>query len=401
MRTSAGPSRRNSVALQRIAAILLTLAVCACSKSAQNQHDKGVPEVGFRVMQATSVPLVTELPGRVNALRTAEVRPQVSGVIFKRLFTEGAVVHAGQPLYEIDPSLYRAAAAQAKANLASAQAQAAAAQAKADRYKPLAAEQAVAQQDYTDALAQARAAQASIQQTRAVLNTAQINLRYTTVPAPLTGRIGRSLVTQGALVTTGQTDPLAVISVLDPIYVDIQQSSSDLLALRRKLADGGAAPLSAEVHLKLDDGSDYDHAGTVEFSEVTVDPSTGTVTLRARFPNPQGLLLPGMFVRASFAQARAAGAFLVPQVALTRDAKGNARVFVVGPGNKAVAREVVAERTLGANWIVTSGIKNGDRVITQGLGKFREDQPVKPVPETASQAPRTKGKQGGAQDRAD
>jgi membrane fusion protein (multidrug efflux system) len=306
-------------------------------------------------------------------------------VILKRLYAEGAVVRQGQPLYQIDASLYRAAAAQASANLTSAQAQAEAAQAKANRFKPLAAEQAVAQQDYTDALATARAASAAVAQNRAALNTAQINLRFTTVPAPITGRIGRSLFTEGALVTTGQADPMAVISVLDPIYVDIQQSAGDMLKLRRQLAAGGVAPVTADVRLKLDDGTDYELPGTVEFSEVTADTGTGTVTLRARFPNPEGLLLPGMFVRARFAQSQVGNAFLVPQVALTRDAKGNAVVYVVGPGNKAVKREVVADHTQDANWIVTAGLKAGDRVITQGLGKIKPDQPIKPVPETAPQ----------------
>lgn len=389
MRTSSGQRRRASASFRGIAAILLSLAVCACGKSGQDQRNRGTPEVGFRVMQATSAAIVTELPGRINALRTAEVRPQISGVVLKRLYSEGAIVKQGQPLYEIDPSLYRAAAAQASANLSSAQASAEAALARSNRLKPLAAEQAVAQQDYTDALAQARAAQASVAQNRAALNTAQINLRFTTVPAPITGRIGRSLFTEGALVTSNQADPLAVISVLDPIFVDIQQSSGALLALRRQFAAGGVAPLTAEVRLVLEDGSDYDVIGTVEFSEVTADPGTGTVTLRARFANPQGLLLPGMFVRARFAQSQVTNAFLVPQVALTRDPKGKAQVYVVGPGDKAVQREVTAEHTQGDNWIVTAGLKAGDRVITQGLGKVRANQPVKPVPENASQAPRT------------
>jgi len=393
MRNIPAHPRRNSASVQRIAAILLCLAICACSKAADDKRSKGTPEVGFRVMQPTSVPIVTELPGRINALRTAEVRPQISGVILKRLYAEGAVVRQGQPLYQIDPSIYRAAAAQASANLSSAQAQAEAAQAKANRFKPLAAEQAVAQQDYTDALAASRAASAAVAQNRAALNTAQINLRFTTVPAPITGRIGRSLFTEGALVTTGQADPLSVISVLDPIYVDIQQSSSDMLKLRRELAAGGVAPVVAEVRLKLDDGSDYDLPGTVEFSEVTVDPSTGTVTLRARFANPQGVLLPGMFVRARFAQAQVANAFLVPQVAVTRDSKGNPQVYVVA-GNKAEVRPITAQQTQGDSWIVTSGIKKGDRVITQGLGKVRPNQPIKAVPETASQAPHVGGKGG-------
>jgi membrane fusion protein (multidrug efflux system) len=382
--------------LRRSAAILLCLLVCACGKGTGDKRDKGPPEVGFRVMHHAAVPIETELPGRINALRTAEVRPQISGVILKRLYSEGAVVHQGQPLYQIDPSLYRAAAAQAQANLASAQAQAAAAQTRANRYRPLAAEQAVAQQDYTDAVAQARAASASVAQSRAALSTAQINLRYTTVPAPITGRIGRSLFTEGALVTSNQTDPLAVISVLDPIFVDIQQSSGDMLRLRQQLARGGVEPLTAAVKLKLGDGSDYGFPGTVEFSEVTVEPATGTVTLRARFPNPQQLLLPGMFVRATIAQSEVTDAFLVPQVAVTRDPKGNAQVFVVGPGNKAVARTVTAEHTRGDAWIVTAGLRDGDRVITQGLGKVRPDQPVKPVPETAPQTPGADGRKPGA-----
>lgn len=342
-------------------------------------------------MRSTTVPIMTELPGRINALRTAEVRPQITGVIVQRLFQEGSIVRQGQPLYQIDPSLYRAAVNQASANLASAQASAEAASAKAERYRPLAAEQAIAQQDYTDAAAAARQARAAVAQNRAALNTAQINLRFTHVPAPITGRIGRSLFTEGALVTNNQDDPLAVISMLDPIYVDIQQSSTDMLHLRRQLAQGGAAPMTAEVRLKLDDGSTYAHSGTVEFSEVTVDPGTGTVTLRARFPNPEGLLLPGMFVRASFAQSSVSSAFLVPQVALTRDAKGNAQVYVLSKDNKAIARPVTAEQTIGENWVVSSGLAPGDRVITQGLGKLRAGQPVKPVPESASQLPRSSG----------
>lgn len=393
MRTSPGQQRRrNSATVQRLAAIALCLLTLACSKAQEDRRNKGTPEVGYRIMQPTSAAIVTELPARINALRTAEVRPQISGVILRRLYAEGALVRQGQPLYQIDASLYRAAAAQASANLASAQATAEAAQAKANRFKPLAAEQAIAQQDYTDAAAQARAAGAAVAQNRAALSTAQINLRFTTVPAPITGRIGRSLFTEGALVTSNQQDPLAVISVLDPIYVDIQQSSGDMLRLRRQLAAGGTAPMTAEVRLRLEDGSDYSLPGAVEFSEVTADPSTGTVTLRARFPNPDGLLLPGMFVRARFAQAQVSDAFLVPQVALTRDAKGNAQVYVVGPGNKAVPRTVVADHTQGDFWIVTQGLKRGDRVIIQGLGKVRANQPVKPVPETSPQRPREGGR---------
>lgn len=368
-------------------ALALTLASCGSAAQDGRGRNQGPAQVGYRVMQPTSVTIETELPGRIAALRTAEVRPQISGVVQRRLFDEGAFVRAGQPLYQIDPSLYRAAADQAQANLASAQAQAEAARARANRLRPLAEAEAVAKQDYTDALASSRAAQAAIAQTGAALNTARINLRFTTVPAPITGRIGRSLFTEGALVTGGQADPLAVISVLDPVLVDLQQSSSDLLALRRRMAAGGAAPVTAPVRLLLDDGSDYGFAGTLEFSEVTADPQSGTVTLRARFPNPQGLLLPGMFVRARLAQSLQANAFLVPQSALSRDPKGQAQVYVLGPGNKAVARSVTATTTRGNDWVVTAGLKAGDRLITQGLGKMRPGQPVKPVPENAPQRP--------------
>ena len=363
----------------------LLLSTAGCGLQEDGDDSGKLTEVGYTVAHPTTVPFTTELPGRTSAFRTAEVRPQVSGVIQRRLFKEGSLVRKGQPLYQIDPSLYRAAADQAAANLASAQATAEAAEAKADRYRPLAEIEAVAKQDYTDAAAAAREAHAAVTQSRAALNTARINLRYTTVPAPISGRIGRSLFTEGALVTSSQTDPLAVIATLDPIYVDIQQSSSQLLRLRRLFSAGSATPMRMDVRLKLEDGSDYDHTGKLEFSEVTVVPTTGTITLRARFPNPDGLLLPGMFVRASLAQASMVRAFLVPQPALTRDPKGNAHVYIVGPGNKAALRTVTADRTAGSNWIVTEGLRDGDKLITQGLGTLKPDQEVKPVPEKTAE----------------
>ena len=347
------------------------------------------------MVQQTSVPVVTELSGRTSAYQTSEVRPQVSGIIRRRLFVEGSLVHKGQTLYEIDPSLYRAATAQASANLASAQASAEATRIKAERYKPLADMEAVAKQDYTDAAAQARQAAAAVAQNRAALQTARINLNVTRVPAPITGRIGRSLFTEGALVTASQADPLTNIQRLDPIYVDIQQSSADLLALRRALASGGAVPTTAVVRLKLEDGSDYGLTGTVEFAEAVVDATTGTVTLRARFANPQGLLLPGMFVRASFAQSLDTSAYLVPQTAVSRDPKGNATVFVVGPGNKAVQRTVTATRSQGMNWIVTDGLNPGDKVITEGIGRLKGNDVVRPVPAGSPQRIDPSGKGGG------
>jgi len=384
------------------AASLALLALSGCgarNDAAKNgRGQQGTPEVGFIAVQPTAVPLITELAGRTNASATSEVRPQVSGIIRRRFFTEGSYVRKGQPLYQIDPSLYRAAANQASANLASAQASAEAARVKANRYKPLADQQAVAAQDYTDAAAAARAAGASVDQNRAALDTARINLKFTTVPAPISGKIGRSLLTEGALATTNQTDPLTTITALDPIYVDIQQSAADLLKLRRSLATGGATPASAEVRLTLEDGSDYGFAGVVQFAEVMVDTTTGTVTLRARFPNPQGLLLPGMFVRASFAQATDPNAFLIPQQAVTRDAKGNAQVYLVGADNKAVVRAVTTTRTVGANWVVTAGLKPGDKVITEGVGKVKPGAAIKPVAAGSPQnlKPQSKdGKQGG------
>jgi membrane fusion protein (multidrug efflux system) len=363
-----------------IAASLAMLAGCGASSAKKGRGPAGPPQVGYVILQATSVPITTELAGRTTAYESSEVRPQVSGLIRHRYFTEGSLVRKGQPLYQIDPSLYRAATSQAQANLASAAANADATRIKAERYKPLADMQAVAKQDYTDAAAQARQAAAAVAQNRAALDTAKINLRYTTVPAPISGRIGRSLFTEGALVTASQTDPLATIQRLDPIYVDIQQSSAALLTLRRQLQSGGLVATKADVHLKLEDGSDYGYAGTVEFSEVVVDPATGTVTLRARFPNPQGLLLPGMFVRATFAQSIDNSAYLVPQQAVARDPKGNATVFIVGPGNKAIQRTVTATRAIGTNWVVTDGINPGDKIITQGVGKVKPNQAVVPVP---------------------
>ncbi|MFT4026313.1 MAG: efflux RND transporter periplasmic adaptor subunit [Novosphingobium sp.] len=380
-------------------ALAAVVLLAACGSSAQQAAQKGGPaQVGFVVAKPEPVPVQTTLSGRVNAFRSAEVRPQVSGVIRRRLFAEGQVVRQGQALYQIDPSLYQASVAQASANLASAQASADAAQVRANRYKPLAEAQAIAQQDYTDAVAQARQARAAVAQNRAALQTAQINLRFTTVPAPISGRIGRSLFTEGALVTGNQTDPLAVISTLDTVYVDIQQSSADMLELRRTLAAGGALPSGAAVKLILEDGSTYGFTGTIQFSEVTVNEATGTVTLRAQFANPQGTLMPGMFVKAVFDQAVEQGAFLVPQPALQRDIGGDAYVFVVGAGNKAERRTVKAERTYGESWVVTGGLKAGDKVILQGTANLKQGMPIRPVPASAPQriAPHKAGEGGQA-----
>lgn len=372
----------------RILIAALCLSACSGGGGGEQQDRRGgggPVEVGFVTVQPTSVPMTTELAGRVNPFQVSQVRPQVSGVLQRRLFTEGTIVRAGQTLYQIDQRLYRAAADEARANVQSARANADATRQRADRLKPLADMEAVAAQDYTDAAAAARQAQASVAQSSAQLATANVNLGFTTVPAPITGRIGRSLFTVGALVTANQADPLAVIQQLDPIFVDIQQSSAELVSLRRSLAGGGATPGTAQVTISLEDGSEYPRAGTVEFTEVMVDPDTGTVTLRARFPNPDGLLLPGMFVRARFAQSINTRAFLVPQQALARDAKGQATVYVVGPNNVATQRLVTAVQTQGTDWVVTNGLNPGDKVITQGINKLRPNAPIKPVPASTPQ----------------
>ena len=382
---------------RHLAALALLLLVAACGHKEQKRPPQ-TPEAGYVVLRATNVPLPLELPARTNAVEIADVRPQVSGVIMARRFTEGGMVRAGQTLYEIDPSLYRAAVAQAQATLANAIAAHADAAAKAARYKPLAAIEAVAKQDYTDAVAAEQQTAAQVKQAQANLQTAQINLRFTRVPAPISGRIGRSLVTTGGLATNGQTTALATITRLDPIYVDMQQSASDILALRQALSAGGVMPATTPVQLLLPDGSTYGHPGVIQFSEAIVDQTTGTVTLRARFPNPQALLLPGLFVRARLSQAIAPNAMLVPQQGLSRDPQGRATVMVVGPGNKAVRRTVTADRTIGADWLVTAGLSPGDKVIIEGLDKVKAGQPIRPVPAGSPPAPDTgrRGAAGGA-----
>ncbi|GAB7552556.1 efflux RND transporter periplasmic adaptor subunit [Novosphingobium sp. 11B] len=358
------------------------LLLSSCGKD-EGKKDKAPPTVGFVVVQPTSVPVDTELAGRVSALQMSEVRPQVAGIVRRRFFKEGSLVTKGQTLYEIDPRVYSAAVDEAVANRNSAMASADSARELADRYKPLADMEAVARQDYVNAAAQARQTRAAVAQAQARLRSAQVSLQFTRVPAPISGRIGRSLFTEGALVTANQAEPLAVIQRMDPVFVDIQQSSAELLRLRRALADG-STPGDASVRLKLEDGSDYELPGKIAFSEVIVDPTTGTVTLRASFPNPDGVLLPGMFVRARFVQQVNSRAFLIPQQALRRDPRGAASVYVV-EGDKAVERKVVVPSAQGTSWVVTSGLKPGDRLIIQGLGNIRPDIAVKPVPASEPQ----------------
>ena len=357
--------------------LALCLAMTACGDKPPPQ--KGPIEVGVVTLTTRDVTVASELPGRTVSTMMSQVRPQVAGVIQKRLFTEGSLVSAGQPLYEIDQRLYRASRDEAIAALASAQASAAAAQAKARRYATLSDNEAVSAQERDDVNATARQAAAAVQQARASLATSNVNLQFTLVRAPISGRIGRTLFTQGALVTASQADPLTTIQQLDPIYVDITQSSAQLLQLRRSLAAGRTLPASATIRLKLDDGSDYPQPGQIEFAEPIVDVNSGTVTLRARFPNPDGLLLPGMFVRVVAPQAVVPNAILAPQQGISRDPKGNATALVVTKDNKVERRTVMAGQAIGDAWLITDGLKAGDRLIVEGTDKVKPDDQVKPV----------------------
>ncbi|MBH1998488.1 MAG: efflux RND transporter periplasmic adaptor subunit [Sphingomonadaceae bacterium] len=361
----------------RTTPLALCILMAACGQPQPPQ--KGPVEVGVVTLTAQNVTVASELPGRTVSTMMSEVRPQVAGVIQKRLFTEGAMVSAGQPLYQIDQRLYRASRDEALATLASAQATQMAAQAKARRYGTLADSEAISAQDRDDVTATARQAAASVQQARATLQTMNVNLEFTLVRAPISGRIGRSLFTPGALVTASQTDPLTTIQQLDPIYVDVTQSSAQLLALRRSLAAGTTLPASATIKLKLDDGSDYPQEGRIEFAEPIVDVNSGTVTLRARFPNPDGLLMPGMFVRVVAPQSIVPGAILVPQQGISRDPKGNATALVVNKANKVERRVVTAGQAIGDKWLITAGLKVGDRLIVEGTDKVLPDDVVKPV----------------------
>ncbi len=375
-----------------ISALCAALAAC----SGEKKRDTPTPEAGYVVVQAQSVALPVMLAGRTAAYEMSEVRPQVSGVIRARQFTEGSIVRQGQTLYQIDPSIYRAAADQASANVAAAEATRSAAAVRAGRLAPLARIEAVSQQDYTDAAAQSRQAAAQVAVNRAALETARVNLRFTRVPAPITGRIGRSLVTTGGLVTANQADPLTTIQRLDPMFVDIQQSSADMLALRRSLAGNGAVPATAAVRIALEDGSAYPYAGRLQFTEAMVDSATGSVTLRVAVPNPQGLLLPGMYVRASITQAAMPNAILVPQAGVARSPRGRATVLLVGPDNKPVLREITTERTIGDKWLVTAGLQPGDKVIVEGLGKIKAGQPIRPVPAGSKPRAAPRGEAGNA-----
>lgn len=367
-----------------LAAIALTLAACGQKGGAAGMGMGGPTEVGYIVAQPQTVGLTTELSGRTSAFLVSDVRPQVGGVIKARLFEEGAIVHAGQSLYQIDPATYQATYNSAAASLAQAQAQALSAKLKADRYKTLVESGAVSKQDNDDAQAAAAQTAAAVAVQKAALDTARINLNYTKVAAPITGRIGKSAVTPGALVTANQATALATVQDLSKIYVDLTQTSAELLKLKQQFASGKLGKTnSATVTLKLEDGSTYPTPGTLEFSDVTVDPGTGSVTLRAVFPNPNGVLLPGMYVRASLTQGVAPSGILVPQTAISRDPKGGATVMLVGAKGPE-ARPVTLGQTVGDKWLITSGLQPGDKVIVEGLMKVRPGAPIKAVPAGSS-----------------
>ena len=391
MRTIMRPMFRPLSAVRRATepswlVICLLLTAAGCSEPAPPTKKDGIVEVSYIVARPTTVALDHIYTGRVVAHESAEVRPQVAGVIRRRLFTEGTLVEAGQPLYEIDPSLYRAGVDQAHANMQAAQAEMGVADELVERYRPLVEIEAVSKQELSNAVAVARRAKAAVAQTQAALDAARTSLRFSTVPAPLTGRIGRSLVTVGGLAAPGQALPLATIQQLDPIFVDVQQSATEVAALRRAIADKSATASHTQASIMLPDGTVYAHKGRVEFSEVVVDPTTGTVTLRIRVPNPDGLLLPGSFVRAQFAQSSAPSAFIVPQQAISRDATGQATLWVVDNDNKAMSRIVAAPHTRAADWIVTEGLKPGEKVIVQGAGKLRRGTALRPVAASNSAA---------------
>ncbi|KIU53140.1 MULTISPECIES: efflux RND transporter periplasmic adaptor subunit [Pseudomonas] len=338
-----------------VSAVALATLLSGCKKE-EAAPAAQAPQVGVVTLQSQAYTLTSDLPGRTIAYRVAEVRPQVNGIILKRLFKEGSEVKEGQQLYQIDPSVYEATLASAQANLQSTRSL-------SDRYKQLVAEQAVSRQEYDDAQAKRLQAEAS-------LRSAQIDLRYTKVLAPLSGRIGRSMFTEGALVNNGQADAMAVIQQLDPIYVDVTQSSAELLKLRRELESGQlqkAGANAAKVSLNLEDGTTYTHEGRLEFSEVSVDQTTGSVTLRAVFPNPEHNLLPGMFVHARLAAGVNANAILAPQQGVTRDLKGQPTALIVDKDNKVELRQLKASRTVGSDWLIEEGLKPGDRLITEGL----------------------------------
>jgi membrane fusion protein (multidrug efflux system) len=367
-----------------VATLVVGLSLTGCSKpKPAGPPPSGPPEVGIIVVKQEKVSLTTELSGRTVPQQVAEVRPQVSGIILKRLFTEGSDVKAGQVLYQIDSAAFEAAYSSTKASQARVEASLVSLRLTEERYRELVKIKAVSQQDYDNSSAALKQAEAELAVAKAAVETARINVAYSSVKAPISGRIGRSSVTNGALVTANQPTALATIQQLDALYVDVTQSIADLLKLKQNLVNGvlkKGSSAQAPVKLLLEDGSPYPLTGTLKFSDVTVDQSTGSVTLRAVFPNPSQTLLPGMFVRAILVEGINENAILVPQRGVTRTPKGDAVVMTVGAEEKVEPRPIKVIRTVGDSWLVSDGLKVGDRVILEGLQKARPGTPVKAVP---------------------
>ncbi len=362
----------------RLTLFVTALSLVACHNRAA-QTPAVPPSVEYVTLQDQLVTLIDQLPGRTSAYETSDVRPQVNGLIEARLFTEGDLVHQGQPLYRIDASPYEAQVANAQAALARATAAIASSAALVRRYGELVKINAISEQDFENAQTNAAQAEADVAAQKAALRTAQIYLARTTISAPITGRIGRSIYTIGALVKASQTEPLATIQRLDPIYVDIEQSSTELLKLRKQLLAGGIArDAGAHLRLILEDGTTYGPEGTLRFADVTVDPATGSQIVRAVFPNPNGLLLPGMFVRARLVEGTQAHSVLVPERAVSRDERGNAIAMIVGKNNMVEELMLETGRTVGEDWIVTAGLQAGDRVVVEGGAGLTSGTVVKP-----------------------
>lgn len=364
--------------------IISAALLSGCDNSGTQQAHAPMPQVTVHVVNNAPLSITTELPGRTSAFRVAEVRPQVSGIILKRNFVEGSDVEAGQSLYQIDPATYQAAYDSAKGDLSKAEAAATIAHLTVKRYVPLLGTKYISQQDYDQAVATARQADADVTAAKAAVESARINLAYTKVTSPITGRIGKSSVTEGALVTNGQSDAMATVQQLDPIYVDVTQSSNDFMRLKQQSLQQGNDAKS--VQLVMENGQPYALKGSLQFSDVTVDESTGSITLRAIFPNPQHTLLPGMFVRARIDEGVNPNAMLVPQQGVTRTPRGDATVLLVNDKNQVETRNVVAAQAVGDQWLITSGLKAGEKVIVSGLQKVRPGVTVKAEEDTAAPA---------------
>ncbi|MDE2094748.1 MAG: efflux RND transporter periplasmic adaptor subunit [Burkholderiales bacterium] len=373
---------KNVLAIPALASAVLLLAACGQQPAGGPGGAPPPAEVGVITVEPHAVGLATELPGRLEASRVAQVRARVAGVVLKRVFKEGSDVKAGQLLFQIDPAPYRATAASAQAALARAQANLAQASALAERYKPLLDANAISKQDYVNAVAAQQAAQADVAAARAALQTAQINLGYASVTAPIAGHVGRALVTEGALVGQGEVTPLTVVQQVDPMYVNFTESATDVFRLRQAVASGQykrAGVDGASVRVVLEDGSVYAHPGKLLFSDLTVDPTSGQITLRASVPNPDGVLLPGLYVRVRLEQAQAAAGIVVPQQAVTRGATGDS-VMVVAADGKVSPRPVKIGTAVDGQWVVLDGLKAGEQVMVDGFQKLRGNAPVKAVP---------------------